>query len=363
MHLPRSLLACPLLVILACSGKQADGFDEDGGADPNAQASSVEDSGPSPSFGDGGDAGAPAGRTIFYAHTNDTLYEVNADDPKLTVTRVGAFDCVGSAANQVTAMTDIAVDRTGKLYGVSQKTVFLDMQIQGTTVACTGKGTNLSQPGNFYGASFAPAGTLDPQKETLVIASSEGALYSVNTATGALTRVGIFGNVPANDGNGHTYPSTHVGNEWELSGDIVFLDNGGKPVGFAAVRDCPNPPQTTNCNKTDTLIEIDVTKLSASSPGVVTKQVRGQVVKAATCNDSAHTAYGSMYGIAAFKGDILGFSRERPSGANAESSLTVRIDNNKGTACLVSDATPQAPGGWAGAGVTTEAPVVAPPPK
>src|SRR5262249_3456783 len=144
--------------------------------------------------------------------------------------------------------------------------------------------------------------------------------------------------VPANDGNGHTYPFKNQGKRWELSGDLVFLANGGSPVGFATVRDCPSPPSTSGCNSTDTLIEIDVSKLSAATSQSVTKAVRGQIVKKAGCADAGNAnGYGSMYGIAAWSDKVYGFSH---------AGAIVEIDNSSGAACLVKD-TPADQ--WAGA--------------
>jgi hypothetical protein len=349
----------------ACSSSNTSGFTpggDDGGSSGDG-GGGPDGGGPSdgPGFGDviSGDDGGP-GKTLLYAHTNTTLFSVDPTDPKLALTKIGDFDCIGNGG--ATAMTDLAVDKDGKLYAVSGRDVYLDMKINGTTVQCAQNSKPLpSNTGTFYGASFAPAGTLDPSVETLITANSGGDLYVVDTATGNATLVGNFGNVPANDGNGFTYQ--HAGTRWELSGDIVFLENNGNPVGFATVRDCPTPPSTTGCDRTDTLIEIDATKLSKQNPTNVTTSVRGAVVKAQGCNDPNNTSYGSMYGIAAFQGDIIGFSRIYSSQQSAELSLVVRIDNNKGTACLVADDTAQAPGGWAGAGVTTKAPVIKPPPK
>lgn len=355
--------------VYACSASSAtSGFDTDGGGDggSGADGSSSSDGGANDdaiSLGDSAlsETGTP-GKTILYAHTNRTLFSVDAKDPLLALTKIGDFDCTGDAGT-VSSLTDIAVDKDGKLYGVSPKTIFLDMTVNASSVGCTGKGVQLPAAGNFYGASFAPAGTVDPNAESLVIASSEGLVFKVDTTSGALTPLGTLGTVPADDGRGHTYAAANVGKAWELSGDIVFLSNNGSPVGFATVRDCPNPDagSTTNCDKTDTLIEIDMSKLKPNNTGSVLKSVRGLIVKAASCNDAAHTGYGSTFGIVAYQGDIIGYARERSG--TTELSLTVRINNNDGTACLVADNTALAPGGWAGAGVTTTAPVIVPPPR
>src|SRR5262249_40186164 len=148
-------------------------------------------------------------------------------------------------------------------------------------------------------------------------------LHKIDTATGTLQQHGTFGKVPANDGQGNTY--ANQGKAWELSGDIVFLANNGNPVGFATVRDCPSPPDTSGCNTTHTLIEIDMTKLKTVGSQSVTLKVRGQVVKQAGCGGDP-TVYQQTLGIAAWNDKVYGFSHN---------GAIIEIDNKDGTACQV----------------------------
>jgi hypothetical protein len=316
----------------------------DGGADDapvvaSDDASGVGDDAP---IGTGSDAGPPVTR-VMYANTDTVLFQADPTATPITLTQIGTFDCVGGSG-QDPAMTDIAVDRNNNLFGISQTGAY-PLQINGTTVHCVAKWT-LPSSARFYGLTFAPAGVLGAQ-ELLVAANSNGELWAIDS-TGATTQVGIFGTVPANDGQGHTYASANVGKTWELSGDIVFLANHGSPLGFATVRDCPSPPSTSNCNSVDTLIEIDLTALHLGNTGSVTKAVRGQVVKAAGCTDAVNTGYGSMYGIAAWADKVYGFSR---------AGNLVEISNVDGTACLLQA---YASDKFAGAGVTTAAEVISP---
>src|SRR5262249_45349512 len=115
--------------------------------------------------------------------------------------------------------------------------------------------------------------------------------------------------------------------------------------------DCPNPPDTTGCNPVNTLIEIDVPKLATATTESVTKAVRGQIVRAAGCNDGTNGVYGNMYGVAVWNDKMFGFSR---------TGNLVQISLTDGTACLVRHYDNDK---FAGAGVTTLAPVQAPPPK
>jgi hypothetical protein len=208
----------------------------------------------------------------------------------------------------------------------------------------------------FYGLTFAPATTALGGAETMIGANSNGDLYMIDKTTGKLTLVGNFGKVPKNDGQGHNYAGGNVGKNWELSGDIVFMANDGKPLGFATLRDCPNPPSSSNCSRVDTLVEINVAALapvqSGGTPPNVTKAVRGQVLPAG-CSDET-CGFGSMYGIAAWQDRVYGFAR---------SGDIVVINNSTGAGQLTGTSLPQGTNGFAGAGVTTLAPVIAPPPK
>ena len=148
---------------------------------------------------------------------------------------------------------------------------------------------------------------LDPAAEVLVGADTLGDVWSIDSTTGILTQHGTFGLVPATDGHGHTY--ANAGKAWELSGDVAFLNNGDSPVGYATVRDCPNPPSTTGCSTTDTLIELDPAAMGAATTGSITLSVRGQVVKQASCADTANTSYGRLFGLAVYETTVFGFSR------------------------------------------------------
>ncbi|HEY3355471.1 MAG TPA: hypothetical protein VGQ83_19635 [Polyangia bacterium] len=289
------------------------------------------------------DGPPPATELLLYAHTDTKLYKADPTVQPLALNLVGTFDCIGGTG-QDSSMTDIAIDKDGKLFAVSNTAAYA-LEVTGSTVHCKDKWT-LPSGGHFYGLTFAPAGVLGPN-EMLVGANSAGELWAISSA-GATTQVGTFGKVPANDGHGHPYDSGNVGKDWELSGDIVFLTNSGSPVGFATVRDCPTPPYSSNCNPVDTLVEINVPALALGNTSSVTKKVRGQIVKASGCNDtSAATGYGSMYGIAAWNDKVFGFSR---------AGYLVEISNVDGTACMVADYSPGDK--FAGAGVSTVAPVI-----
>jgi hypothetical protein len=302
-------------------------------------------------FGSGGTMAStgtgPDMTTPFYVHDDTTLYTYDATMPMTPPVMVGPFDCIGVGGDS--AMTDIGVAANGDIWAVSSANKY-SIEIQpGGVVHCANK-TSLKAPSgvHFYALTLAPQGVLDPNNEVLVAGNSAGELWSIDDM-GNVLQHGNFGTVPTDDGHMHTYAATNVGNPWELSGDIVFLSNGGNPVGFATVRDCPSPPSSTGCSTTDTLIQIDLTKLAtATTTDSVTLAVRGKIVPKASCPSS--TSFGSIYGIAALGADVYGFSRKGD---------IIQIDNVDGSACLLQATSNK----WAGAGVTTLAKVVAPPPQ
>ncbi len=303
------------------------------------------------------DAAAAPPATLLYAHDDTTLYRIDPTDPTLAATSLGTFDCIGS--NGASSMTDIAIDDAQNLVGVATSTLFLSMKVGPGGVQCTQSSVAISTSSvtgdhaKFYGQSFAPKGTLDPAAQALVVGNDQGEMYVVDQTTGAPTIIGTFGAVPANDGNGNSYPSGSdggaAGTVFQMSGDIVFLDNGGSPLGFATVRDCES---ASSCSKVDTLVELDVAAMKKGNAASVVKAVRGQVKKAASCSDAANASYGGMYGIAAYADKIIGFSHE---------GFIVSISNADGTACLIHDYSGTI--AFDGAGVTTKAPVLAPPAK
>src|SRR5258706_723626 len=150
------------------------------------------------------------------------------------------------------SMTDLAVDRDKNIWVISQNFAF-PLTLENPVAHC-GTPIALSSAAGvmFYAMTFAPVGVLDPTREVLVAGNTQGELWAIDDQ-GNLSLHGNFGTVPADDGNGHTYASANVGKNWELSGDIVFVENAGSPLGFATVRDCPNPPSSTGCNPINTL--------------------------------------------------------------------------------------------------------------
>lgn len=296
-----------------------------------------------------GGGGAAEIAPVIYVHTNTALYQADPSKKDLGVVEVGPIDCIGGP-NEDTSLTDLAVNATGEIWGISKSNVFR-LEIDGASVKCT-QTIPLNNPADirFYGLTFAPKGVIEPEGEVLIAGNTAGELWSVS-GDGELTMRGTLGTVPVNDGNGNSYP--YPGKKWELSGDLVFLENGGNPAGFATVRDCPNPPSSTGCHAVDTLVELDVPKLATAGSASVLKSIRGQMVPAASCDDGS-AGYGSVFGVTAWKDKVFGFAR----GQNIQ-GLALTIDNATGEACILKSFTQE----WSGAGITTTAEVDIPPPK
>jgi hypothetical protein len=288
------------------------------------------------------------------------LFSLDPTLAALSLTQVGTFDCIGASGapgQQSTAMTDLAVDKNQNLWGLSSYAV-RQLTIQGTTVHC-GPEVYVHVPDpnadggfpfiKFEALSFAPEGVIKPQEEVLVAGDTAGQLWVIDTSTSSpsITQHGAFGTVPADDGHNHAYK--YPGGLWELSGDIVFLANGGSPIGFATVRDCPAPPDNMGCNLTDTLIEIDMAALAQAGTQSVTKVIRGQVLEGSSCGGNGSFGFGSLFGIASWNAQVYGFAR---------SGDLVQISNVDGTACLVKTYPADL---FSGAAVTTVAPVTPPP--
>jgi hypothetical protein len=283
--------------------------------------------------GDGGVAST--GATLLYAHTDTTLYQLDPDNLSSPLKLLGDFDCIGGGHSRGSygggsSMTDLAVTKDGRLFGVSEGAAY-PLAIEGGVVHCAMQWTLPNT--KFYGLTIAPEGILGPN-EALIGADGQGSIYEIDQNSGTPTQVGTLGADPQS------------GQPWALSGDIVFMANGGAPIGFATVRTCGS--RGSSCSSTDTLIEIDVPAIHPGTQSVM-KRVQGPVVKGAWCNNPASpSTFGSMFGIAAYKDKVFGFSREGD---------IVEIDNRDGSGCLVSS---QPALNFAGAGVTTSAPVTAP---
>jgi len=168
------IFALFLATASACAdtGKLGDGGQVQKDLKVGTEGGVIVDSGVSPD-------GLNFGKAVVYAHTADKLYQV--DPETLQITEIGPFTWPGDADR----MTDLAVDRTGKIIGISKQTVY---EVDPNTAACK---TLATAKRYFVGLSFVQqAGN----KEFLMgIDKSGGDVYSVDPLTGSSTLIGNFG--------------------------------------------------------------------------------------------------------------------------------------------------------------------------
>ena len=198
------LLAIVSLAMAAgCGPSSRDTPEQDDGTDPAGADAGGGGGAPTDDGDDGDDPVGPTadaapttGTTYVFAHSADTLYRVDPDT--LQIEPVAAFGWpVGSDQ-----MTDIALDRSGHMIGVSFDRVYA---VDPDTAACT---YLADLENSFNGLSYVPRpGAAD--QEMLLGAAQDGSVYELDPATGATTPRGNYG-----DGMGS-------------SGDIVSVDGFG----------------------------------------------------------------------------------------------------------------------------------------
>lgn len=374
----RSTAAFPLVLVAltfasaaqwACSGNSSNsGFGDDdsgtgsssGGASGSSSGSSGGSSGSSSGGGFVGDGGllgdgtspmAPEGSTTVmttvYAHTDTTLYSV--DPMSQAVTMIGPMVGTSDASTDST-ITDLAVDGNGGVW-VNTETVLYKANLpsSGTGTVALTKVTTIGSGSRFYALAFAPAGALDPNNETLIAGDSAGALWSINTTSGAATNLGNFGTDPGN-----------AANTLELSGDIVFYnDASNKPTGLATIRSCTTGGSSSTCGA-DYLAGVDMTKLKAAYNGTAQTTLLGGVYGGSGNSLGSGTMYHDVFGLGAWNSTVFGFTRHTTT---QTAPLLITIDTTTGAGTPVSGASFSFTNGWSGAGVTTKVTVtVAPPP-
>src|SRR5258706_2749994 len=107
-------------------------------------------------FSTGNDAAMPDERlAAVYAHSDADLYRIDPDT--LAITHVGAFAWPRGGDQ----MTDIAIDRDGKMIGISFDKVYV---VDPMTAKCTYLAL-LDR--SFNGLSFVPAAAADPTSQEM----------------------------------------------------------------------------------------------------------------------------------------------------------------------------------------------------
>ncbi len=158
--------------------------------------------------------------TFVYAHTASALYKVDPDT--LAITMIGNF----AWSNGSDSMTDIAIDKTGVMIGVSFTAVY---RIDVTTAVATRMSDGLS--GTFNGLSFVPAAMLGMTGDDVLVGTrnADGVVFRIDPMTGHASAIGNMGS-------------------FSSSGDLVAVTNFGTvqtaDSGFAADRLVRLAPQT-----------------------------------------------------------------------------------------------------------------------
>lgn len=277
----RSLaLALVTIALAAACGAPTPGDDDDdpGGGDAGTDGS-----------GGNADADLVSENADVYAHTATTLYRVDPDT--LAITQIGPF--TGDA--QGDAMTDIAINGDGEMFGISYTTVYrIDTQTAVTTRA--GSGT---LPEMFNGLSFVPSNeAFGFEGPDVLIAgrNADGAIFRIDPATGVPTQIG------------------DMGPQFATSGDIVAVR------GFGIVA------TSSGGALTDALVRLAPNTFAATVIG-------------------SGTGFYRIWGVGFWRGKVFGFT---------DAGEFVTIDTTTGAGTLVEGSGPA----WWGAAVTTRAPVI-----
>lgn len=255
---------------------------------------------------------SPDGSTVLdslvYAHTGNHLYRID------TVTNlpvdIGAI--TGLAANE--SVTDLAVDKTGKIVGIGFKNLYSINKDTGAATLIKALPTSAQ---GFTSLSYVPTNLQDMNSaERLVAANNDGDVFSIDPATGDATPIGAYG---VDQGSGKKIGS---------SGDIVAVYGAGI---YATVN-----IGTSNADrdKPDYLAKINPATWAATLP-------------------NADTGLDHIFGLAYWKGKVYGFVDVPDTGAGRTGKF-VQLDPNSGAATELKNG----PEAWFGAGVTTIAPIV-----
>jgi len=203
---------------------------------------------------DGGDNGSGSGSgdvsvTFVYAHTASALYKVDPDT--LAITKIANF----AWSNGSDSMTDIAINKTGLMIGVSATAVY---RVDVTTAVATRMSTGLT--GQFNGLSFIPADMVGQTGDDILVGTrnEDGVVTKIDPMTGQQSSIGNMGS-------------------FSSSGDLVAVTNFGTVQtadnGFSADRLVRLAPQTFAGTPVGTSI-----------------------------------GYSDIYGVAYWKGKIFGFT-------------------------------------------------------
>ena len=165
----------------------------------------------------------------------------------------------------------------------------------------------------FKGLTFAPENTVDAATRCSSAGNAAGELYRIDAGTGSATQIGTLGIDPV------------TGLPWTISGDMVFLANGGdirrlSPRCVRARIHRRRAPGTTRCSeiRREGAEAWDAERREGGARG------RRQGDRRAPTPPTP-SGFGSVFGVVAFKDKVYGFSRRGDF---------IEIHNDTGWGCL-----------------------------
>jgi hypothetical protein len=144
----------------------------------------------------------PAEKVVVYAHSGSDLFSV--DPQTMQISRVGNFLIRGTPDKYLNDVTDIAVDRNGRIVGTTFDRL---LEIDPMTAECKPIAP-LPGSSSFNGLSWIR----DAGEEQLLATTLDGDVFRIDPATGAATMIGPLG------------PNLHS------SGDLVSVASYGTLV-------------------------------------------------------------------------------------------------------------------------------------
>ncbi len=216
-------MVAAIFALVACGPSTRGGNGDDGGPDANTA---------------NGDANNPPGdaavQTFVYAHTSSALYQVDPDT--LQITMVGNF----SFDTGPDSITDIAIDKTGTMIGVSFTAVY---RIDPANATGTRLSSGLS--GGFNGLSFVPAEAVGQTGDDVLVATrnADGMVFRIDPMTGNTTPVGNMGGFSSSGdlvsvaqlGTLQTVPGTGADRLARLAPNTFQATVIGTDIGFSEI--------------------------------------------------------------------------------------------------------------------------------
>jgi hypothetical protein len=145
----------------------------------------------------------PAEKVLVYAHSGSDLFSV--DPQTMQISRVGNFLIPGTPDKYLNDVTDIAVDRNGRIVGTTFDRL---LEIDPLTAACKPIAP-LPAKSSFNGLSWIRD---EAGQEQLLATTLDGGVFRIDATTGAATLIGSLG------------PNLHS------SGDLVSVASYGTLV-------------------------------------------------------------------------------------------------------------------------------------